>query len=96
MGSKRDFPAGAGFGSQRIKEMPCLEFKQRCAAVSADLTDCLGICVRESAAVLAEASSGSSTHSLCAIHLDGRLQYTRRCAAPVLLARPAANSDSQT
>jgi hypothetical protein len=92
-GSNRDFPACVNLGSQRIRGLPCLEFKQRCLVVSADLTGCLSMCARESAALLAKASDGRSAHSLCAIHRDGRLQYTRRCMAEVLLAQPPANSE---
>jgi hypothetical protein len=94
-GPNRDFPASVSLGPQRIRGLPCLEFKQRCTVVSADLTGCLSMCVRESAALLAKASTGSTAGSLCAIHHDGRLRYTRRCMAQVLLAQPAANSDSE-
>jgi hypothetical protein len=93
--SNRDFPACVSLGSQRIKGLPCLEFKQRCSVVSADLTGCLSMCVRESAALLEKASTGSSAHPLCAIHHDGQLRYTRRCMAQVLLVQPAANSQDK-
>jgi hypothetical protein len=91
-GPNRDFPASVSLGPQRIRGLPCLEFKQRCTVVSADLTGCLNICIRESAALLEKASTESSAHPLCTIHHDGRLRYTRRCMAQVLLVQPAANS----
>jgi hypothetical protein len=77
-----------------IADMRCVEFKQHCVVVSADLSGCSSICAKEAAALLARVSRGTSSHGLCAIRQDGRLQYTRRCVVAELRERAALNSDS--
>jgi len=91
--SKLDSQPLHGHKLEWIRDIRCLEFRQHCSVVSADLSRCSSICIRETTALLAEVSHGASSHGLCAIRHDGRLQYTRRCAVAELRSKTAINGE---
>jgi hypothetical protein len=74
--SKLDPQPPRSHAPEWIIDMRCVDFKQHCTVVSADLSRCSSICAKEAAALLARVSRGTSSHGLCAIRHDGQLQYT--------------------